>query len=45
MKKLEKLTKREFNKLKEMGYLWEFYPNAPETWEKIKRLDLKKKRE
>lgn len=31
-KKLENLTKKEFEKLKASGMLWEFYPEAGETW-------------
>jgi hypothetical protein len=30
MKDLQHLTEKEFNSLKEIGMLWEFYPNAPQ---------------
>jgi hypothetical protein len=36
MKRLTDLTEEEFNKLKEMGFLWEFYPDAPELFKDIK---------
>ena len=36
-KQLKDLTKHEFNLLKLMGFLWEFYPNAPETYDELKR--------
>lgn len=35
-KKLVDLTNEEFNKLKELGLLWEFYPDAPSTYQEIK---------
>ena len=34
-KKLSKLTKEEFEKLKSTGMLWEIYPDAPDTFERI----------
>ena len=36
-KPLYELTEYEFNTLKEMGFLWEFYPQAPETYEILKK--------
>ena len=36
-KKLTDLTEHQFNKLKEMGHLWEFYPDAPETYKELKK--------
>ena len=41
-KPLEKLTKEEFNGLKKMGFLWEFYPNAPEFYKEIKKNENKR---
>jgi len=32
-KKLQDLTKEEFEQLKAMGFLWELYPEAGESWE------------
>lgn len=34
-KKLESLTKKEFETLKEAGVLKLVYPDAPETWDKV----------
>ena len=34
---LKELTEKEFNILKNLGMLWEFYPEAPEFWNQIKR--------
>lgn len=39
MKKITDLTKKEFDTLKAMGFLWELYPKAPDTWEQIKKKD------
>ena len=36
MKQLKDLTEKEFNNLKNIGMLYEFYPDAPETYEEIK---------
>ena len=36
-KKLEDLTEHEFNTLKKMGFLWEFFPDAPELYKSIVR--------
>jgi len=35
-KKLNELTKEEFEKLKLSGMLWELFPEAPEFYEDIK---------
>lgn len=35
--KLNQITKRDFDELKKWGMLWEFYPDAPEFYEEIKR--------
>ena len=34
-KPLKKLKRKEFELLKSMGFLWEFYPDAPDAYEKI----------
>ena len=34
-KSLLALGKSEFNKLKKAGFLWEFYPDAPEFYEEL----------
>lgn len=34
-KQLTELTKQEFNTLKQMGFLWELFPEAPEKFEEI----------
>lgn len=36
--KLHELSKEEFNMLKNIGMLWEFYPEAPEFWEDIQKM-------
>ena len=36
-RKLEDLTLYEFEMLKSMGFLWEFYPDAPNTFNEIKK--------
>lgn len=36
-KTLEELTKHEFDILRTMGLLWEFYPKAPNSYNQIKR--------
>jgi len=41
-KPLKKLKRKEFELLKSMGFLWEFYTDAPDTYEKIHR-DKRKK--
>lgn len=40
-KKLQDLTRKEFEGLKASGMLWEFYPEAGETWQKKKILKKK----
>ena len=35
MKNVSDLTEDEFNTLKDLGFLWEFYPDAPNTWKEI----------
>ena len=35
MKNVADLTEDEFNALKDLGFLWEFYPDAPNTWKEI----------
>lgn len=37
MKKLEELTYNEYTTLKNMGMLWEFYPDAPDQFHLIKK--------
>ena len=37
MKKLKDLTKEEFIKLKDIGMLYELYPDAPDTYEELER--------
>lgn len=34
-KQLKELSKEEFIVLKNTGMLWEFYPEAPDTWENL----------
>lgn len=36
-KRLNDLTEYEFNLLKLVGFLLEFYPDAPETYDELKR--------
>ena len=35
MRTLQQLTEKEFNDLKEIGMLWEFYPESPPTWNEL----------
>lgn len=35
MIKLEELSEQDFNALKEVGLLWELYPNAPEIYDEL----------
>lgn len=37
MKKLSDLTELQFNSLKNIGLLWEFFPDSPEFYENIKK--------
>ena len=36
-KQLQNLTRHEFDLLKLTGFLWEFYPNAPESYDELTR--------
>lgn len=36
-KNLSELTEEEFKRLKGTGFLWEFYPEAPEFYKDIKK--------
>jgi len=40
-KTLNKLTEKEFEFLKELGMLWEFYPEAPENYKQIQMIEEK----
>ncbi|MBC8410414.1 MAG: hypothetical protein H8E12_17085 [Rhodobacteraceae bacterium] len=39
-KELKELSLSEFNKLKEIGWLYEFYPDAPDKYDEIPRKEL-----
>jgi len=39
---LKSLNKKEFEQLKELGMLWEIYPDAPEFYEEIFLTDYAK---
>lgn len=40
-KKLIDLTEKEFKRLKELGLIWELFPDAPEFYEDLKTVEIK----